>query len=95
MYPPLICPMDGWCAAVFGATLPSHTPSIERPQGGATPGDSPVEMIPAHGHLEFGRHKREVTTWWDKVFASMGGAGMYNALTKVDEFGELVDSWIK
>lgn len=94
MYPPLICPMDGWCAAVFGATLPSHTPSIERPQGGATPGDSPVEMIPAHGHLEFGRHKREVTTWWDKVFASMGGAGMYNALTKVDEFGELVDSWI-
>lgn len=51
-------------------------------------------MIPAVGHLEFGRHKREITTWWDKVFASMGGAGMYNALTKVDEFGQLVDSWM-
>lgn len=24
----------------------------------------------------------------------MGGAGMYNALTKVDEFGQLVDSWM-
>lgn len=61
---------------------------------GTTNGDSPVEMIPTVGHLEFGRHKREITTWWDKVFASMGGAGMYNALTKVDEFGQLVDSWM-
>lgn len=61
---------------------------------GTTDGDSPVSMIPAHGHLEFGRHKREVTTWWDKVFASLGGMGMYNALTKVDEFGMLVDSWM-
>lgn len=61
---------------------------------GTTDGNSPIKMIPAHEHLEFGRHKREITTWWDKVFASIGGAGMYNALTKVDEFGQLVDSWM-
>ncbi|XP_077349304.1 uncharacterized protein LOC143997523 [Lithobates pipiens] len=80
-------PMDrktaGWC------TLVEMIPFV-----GTTTGDSPVSMVPAHGHLEFERQKREITTWWGKVFASFGGAGIYNALAKVDEFGMLVDSWM-
>lgn len=47
---PLDRKTSGWC------TLVEMIPFM-----GATPGDSPVEMIQAHGHLEFGRHKREVT----------------------------------
>lgn len=69
----------GWC------TLAQMIPYM-----GISGDSQTVHMVPAHGTLSFSRPKRAVTTWWEKLLASIGGIGMWSALENIDKYADII-----